>query len=104
MGPAAGTIFLVTVYPRAFVPTTVDIHSCVGNLRVTFQGSAFLLLLCLFGCHISFLLDKTYSYPAPLIYIEPKCLFVFLLNNLPSPYHFIMILPLFSSFFDVFAF
>ena len=58
LGPAAGAIFLVTVYPRAFVPTTVDIHSCVGNPRVTSRGIAFLLLLCLFGGHISSLLEK----------------------------------------------
>ncbi len=58
LGPAAGAFFLVTVCPRAFVPTTVDIHSCVGNPRVTSQGIAFLLLLCLFGCHIFSLLGK----------------------------------------------
>ena len=56
-GPVAGTIFLVTVYPRAFVPTTIEMprHASsfvVGKQHVKSQGIAFLVLLPLTGCDI----------------------------------------------------
>ena len=56
-GQVAGTIFLVTVYPRAFVPTTIEMprHASsfvVGKPHVKSQGIAFLVLLPLTGCDI----------------------------------------------------
>ena len=39
LGPAAGTVFLVTVYPRAFVPTIVEIHPFLrGQSTCHFSG------------------------------------------------------------------
>ena len=47
----------MTVYPRAFVPTTYTcIHSCVGKPRITSQGTSFLVLLeCLDATHANML-------------------------------------------------